>query len=377
MNFTLERVSEKITAIKSQTAVPIKNVSTMRTSSDKQPERKPHILRLPTVHYGRYTPGNAKLAVSIPLFQSKKDSPDGSDDLSVYRFQNVHCKGAIWAGLSLLHNSDLKENGVGVYYHIEDSVWDLAMPVFEAFQVPLEKCRKVETNFDVDNGYDPWRACFGKSYLGLLDDEIDPDVMLFWDSDAFLLCEGTPLPFYKTLTSSVFSNHLGLTHAEYMYKSYRNWVGVCCDATSISRDVMDKNNYNKVEQMAFEKAGLTLTEKENAADGNEGNAYRMHAKTYFATIPRQHKVREYLIKNMPTCYTDSALLAMWGQHNGPILSIENALRLPIYDQEKEFLPAKNFNCVGHLRTNHDTPNETKIDEWYDTFWKHLTINMGI
>lgn len=371
-DYPIEKTISKIDKIQDKSK---NNNSELSINNLEYFERKPHILKLPIVKFDSYPRDSKKLAISIPLFKSKKDSPDGSNDLSVERFKDIHCKGAIWTALSLLNNSDLGDNNIPLYFHIEDSVWDLAMPVFEDFNVPKDWCRKINTNFEHFDDYNPWRSNFGKKYLGLLDNEIDCETMMFWDSDAFLLSEGDPLSFYNILTSPVFKNHVGVTDYEFMNMSYKTWVGVCCDATSINRDIMKNTPHNKVEIMAFAKSGLSISKDDNKDNFNGSNSLRVHTKSYVVTIPKNHGIVKFLISNMPTCYTDSALLSMWFYNNGPILKISDILNLPVYDQEKEFLRASNFNCIAHLRTDNDNPSNTRIDEYYDKFLSYLTINI--
>ena len=132
-------------------------------------DNKPHIVKLPTVPFKEYEPFSSELVISVPLYHP--DFPDVSkydpDD-----FKNKHCRGAIWAGMSMLHNTDLADNGVPLLFHIEDKVWDDAMPVFEEFGVSEKWCRKMtlpKPTIDLVGD----KAQFGKSLMCLIDDDID------------------------------------------------------------------------------------------------------------------------------------------------------------------------------------------------------------
>ena len=96
-------------------------------------EPKGHIVKLPVVSYPNYDRLSTELVVSIPLFYSAKDTTFA--DFNVERFEQIHCKGAIWSAMALLYNTDLCEKGVGVFFHIEDKAWEHAKPMFEAFGV--------------------------------------------------------------------------------------------------------------------------------------------------------------------------------------------------------------------------------------------------
>ena len=54
------------------------------------------------------------------------------------RIKDIHVKGAIWVALSLINNTNLADNGVGIYFHLEDKIYDIAGDVFDAFWGPGE-----------------------------------------------------------------------------------------------------------------------------------------------------------------------------------------------------------------------------------------------
>ena len=155
----------------------------------KRHETKPHIARLPEKVFDCTVPRTSTaLAISIPLFHSELDTQ--YENFDEERFRNVHCKGALWAGMSFLKNTDLAENGVPLYFHIEDKVWDTAMSVFSDYGIPEAWCRKMTTPLpDKEPELRVNKTHFGKTYLGLLDEAIDADVFLILDSDFFTCTE--------------------------------------------------------------------------------------------------------------------------------------------------------------------------------------------
>ena len=88
--------------------------------------------------------------------------------------------------MSLLKNSDLGDNGVPLYFHIEDKIFDDALPVFKEFGIPESWCRKITAPVsETEPELKVNKTQFGKTYLGLLDDEIDTDILMLLDSDFF------------------------------------------------------------------------------------------------------------------------------------------------------------------------------------------------
>ena len=161
-------------------------------ADSKKHEYKKHILRLPDFECEKYDRHSTELAVSVPLFHSELDTQYAKFD--VERFQEVHCRGAIWAAMSLIKNSDLGDNGTPLYFHIEDKAWDYALPVFKKFKVPQDWLRKVSVP-TVEHEYKINKTHFGKKYIPLLDDGIDSEVLLILDSDAFTCCNKDQLKF--------------------------------------------------------------------------------------------------------------------------------------------------------------------------------------
>ena len=102
-------------------------------------KRKPHIAKLPVMEFPDYEITASDVAVTIPLFHSPVDS--GCTEYDERRVREIHTKGAVWVALSLIHNTDLADNGVGIYFHLEDKIYEIAREVFDAFSVPEQFIR--------------------------------------------------------------------------------------------------------------------------------------------------------------------------------------------------------------------------------------------
>ena len=195
----------------------------------KRHENKAHIAKLPVAKTRVHERDATELAISVPLFHPELDS------YNVDRFQSIHCKGAIWAGLSLIQNSDLGDNGVPLYFHIEDKVWDDAMPVFEQFGVPKDWCRKMQlpTSSEKCGLKVTTKPQFGKSWMGLVDDDIDPDILMILDSDLFTCVTGERFKLYDKLTLPILKIQPSMTYFQMRDLPYWWWVSIVLLASGL------------------------------------------------------------------------------------------------------------------------------------------------
>ena len=208
-----------------------------KITDGKKCPNKPHIPKLPVVPFKDYARGNTELAISIPLYHP--DFPkDSSFKYKTDNFQNVHCKGAIWAAMSIIHNSDLGENQVPLFFHIEDRVWDDAMPVFEEFGVPESWCRKMALPKPTKDLTVPHKPQYGKSLMGLIDDEIDADITLILDSDFFTCVTNEKMKLYDRLTLGMLKKQPSMTYFKRKDLPYWWWVSVVMGAAAFP------NGYN-------------------------------------------------------------------------------------------------------------------------------------
>ena len=331
-------------------------------------ETKQHIHRLPITQVHDYDRNDTQLAVCIPLFHAKTDTTFAP--FNAERFRNVHCKGAIWAALSLIHNTDLAHNRVPIYFHIEDKVWEHAKPVFDAFNVPEHWIRILNVP---DCGRKPPfemnKTHFGKKYIPLLDTEVDPNVLMIYDSDAFILTEGDPLPFYDTLTSPLLKTTPAMTYFHLAKLTYQWWVQVCLMATGRPANHLDTEQLNVLEQQCFQRLGVQRELEKNLQPDDIVN--RIWCDNYMVTFPRHHRVVDFTISNINICYCSPYLHAIWSYDNEPFIQLKELLGIPVYNWEREFIAAENYNCMAHIRMDRDA-TETKIDQYYDTFIEHLT-----
>ena len=334
-------------------------------------EPKGHIAKLPVVAYPNYEQASEELAVSIPLFFSAKDTT--FQDFDVDRFQNIHVKGAIWSALSMMHNTDLGDKGVPFYFHVEDKILEYAKPIFDAFGVDEKWIRIINVPDGEPLPYEMNKTHFGKKYIPLLDDEINPDVLLIFDSDAFILAEDKPLPFYEKLTSPLLKTRPTMTYCHYADLAYKWWVQVLLMTSG--RPANTEGKLNVLEQEAYERLGFQRPlEKDYAPDAK---VHRLWCDNYMVTFPKDHPVRDYTIENIHTCYCSPYIHSVWSEFNDPFIQLKDILGVPVYNWESDFIKktAKaGFDCMMHCRVDRGK-KKSRIDEFYGDFWDHLTLNI--
>lgn len=334
-------------------------------------DSKPHIPKLPVVEFKDYERHSTELAISVPLYHP--DFPDPSK-YDADKFRSVHCKGAIWAAMSMLHNTDLGEKGVPLYFHIEDKVWDDAMSVFEDFGVPEEWCRQMTLpEPTVELVAD--KAQFGKSLMCLIDSEIDADVTMILDSDFFTCVAGPKMKLYDRLTMPLLKKQPSMTYFHRKDLPYWWWIGVVLGSACLPVSLMREKPLNVVEQMGYKTLGFDKKELETAASHDLVNRY--FADEYLKTFPRKHPARDFAIGLIPQCYTPCYAFSIWAEYNHPIVELDKILGVPTYDWEKDFIAAnKHQHCFAHIRVEKGRGGKftmpSRLHEYWDTFYENVS-----
>lgn len=336
----------------------------------KRHESKPHIAKLPVAKFKDYDRDATELAVSVPLFHPELDT------YNPLRFQEVHCKGAIWAALSFIWNTDLGDRGVPLYFHIEDRVWDAAMPVFEAFGVPADWCKKMQLPA-------PTEVCglnvegkpqYGKSWMGLTDESIDPDILLILDSDFFTCTTGDPFEIYDKLTLPILKNQPSMTYFQMRDLPYYWWCSIVLLASGLPDHLMYQRPIDVLEQEAYERLGF---EKDVSEDLKPSDLVkRFFAEDYLMTFPREHPARDFAIQRMTGCYATPYAFSVWAEYHQPFVELDQILKIPVYDWEHDYIEAKRgHDCFSHIRVNNASPQLTvpsRIHEYWDTFLANVS-----
>ena len=337
-------------------------------------ESKPHIAKLPAKRMETYDRHSTELAVSIPLFHSELDTQYAPFDVD--RFQNIHCKGAIWAGMSFLKNTDLADRGVPLYFHIEDKIWDAAMPVFDAFGIPDDWCRKMTAPLpEQEPELKVNKTQFGKTYIGLLDEEIDTDILLLLDSDFFTCTTDKQYEIFEKLTSPLLKRQPAMTYFQLRDLPYYWWVGMCLLASGLPDKLVHKRPLPELEKEAFGRLGF---EKEPDAELKaRSTVQRFYTENYMMTFPKGHPTRDFAKANIATCHTAPYLFAMWGEYNHAFLELASVLNIPIYDWESRFIEgAQGYDCFAHIRvdkcSHRSMTRPSRLHEYWETFYENVS-----
>lgn len=335
---------------------------------DLKERRKPHIARLPITAYPDYNVLTNEVAVTIPLFHSPTDSSGLEYDNQ--RIRDVHVKGAIWTALSLINNTDIADLGVGIYFHIEDKIYEIGYPVFEAFGVP-EKFIRVQTISDFETVADINSPQYGKKYMFLEDDVVVPDRWVMMDSDAFVCSSGPKLRWHNCFRA--FANPSALNVARQAYDKegqYAWWVQMCCLAAGMPFRVSD--DLEQQERSALLELGVPEGE---LLIGESANPSRWYVCSQIVVLPRESRLSGYIKSHWKKCHWDEGMLNVYQMLYGDISYLPNKLGgLRKYLYEMEYLDRdKSTDVEGYIA--HLLPENRKemvrVDEFYDEFYESL------
>lgn len=324
--------------------------------------RKPHIARLPITAYPDYNILTNEVAVTIPLFYSPMDSSGLEYDEG--RIRDVHIKGAIWVALSLINNTDLADLGVGIYFHIEDKIYEMGRRVFEAFGVP-EKFIRVQTISDFQTVENINSPQYGKKYMFLDDDIVMPDRWVMMDSDAFVCSTGRKLKWYNCFRAFAKPSALNVARQDYdKVGQYEWWVQMCCLAAG----------------MPFHLAGDLEQQERNALlelgvppDASERS--RWYVCSQIVVLPRESRLCEYIKRHYKRCHWDEGMLNVYQMLHEDISYLPNKLGgLRKYLYEVDYLNRDKLTdkegYIAHLLP-HNREEMVLLDEFYDEFYESL------
>ena len=347
----------------------VKSKSENLTDTRKH-DTKPHIAELPIVPFKDYERTSTELAISVPLFHP--DFPDGR--FNDNKFRHVHCKGAIWAAMSMIHNTDLGDHGVPLFFHIEDKVWETALPVFKDFGVPVDWCRQMTLpDPTVDLTAD--KAQFGKSLMALIDKEIDADVTMILDSDLFTCVPGEKMQLFERLTMPMLKSQPAMTYFERRDLPYWWWIGVVLGSSCLPVSLMQENPLGIVEQMGYKALGFDKKEVETVA--SEALVNRYYADEYLKTFPRNHPARDFAVNLIPQCYTPCYAFAIWAEYNHPIIQLDKLLGIPTYDWEEDYIAAEQGDhCFVHVRVREGHSKNLTIPSKMHQYWDKFIANVS-
>ena len=299
---------------------------------------KEHLKQLPITQIPTdYPRDSKKVALSIPLFHSTKGYTvnfNEDNEFDIETFKDIFCKGAVWAAISIMTNTDLCEKGMPIYFHVQDKIYDEVMSVFEQFDVPEEwvhqtTFKEAETQLLHYNT--------GRKLGGLCDDKIDTDVLFIWDADALVYrSPGDPIiEWYQHFEDVLADTLMTSFYSEYNGGdlSFVNWllrgIGIRELPETVTTEEM-----RLAEHRVYKKAELPVPNQQ----------FRYGAAMF--AVPLKHPVVPFLQRWHEESYTEEALFSIW----------MNAVGCPFVEFEKLFLPFKRTDdefieyhgsCIAH------------------------------
>ena len=328
-------------------------------------KRKKHIARLPVAEFPNYEITASDVAVSIPLFYSPVDS--GFTPYDESRIKNIHAKGAIWVAMSLINNTDLADAGVGIYFHLEDKIYDIAKDMFNLFRVDDKFIRVMSINdFESHNVN---AVQYGKKYM-FLEDDLTPNQWVMMDSDAFICTTGEKFQWYNSFRA--FSNPSAMNAKTEVYhtrKDYEHWVRMCSLAAGFP--FYANNDLVEQEQRALLKLEVP---KEDMGLGPK-KYIRAYTCTQMLVLPTAHKIVDYIKRHWKSCHWDEGMLNVYYMLHNDISYLPDKLGgLPKHQFESKYIERdKSLDTQGYLA--HILPDnrvETlRTDEYFDDFYNAL------
>lgn len=333
---------------------------------------KPHIQRLPIVEFPDYDFDGTAVAVSIPLFHSPVDSKVHVP-IAAQRMRDIHAKGAIWSAISMIRNTDISQNGVGIYFHIEDKVFDMVIDVFEEFKVPSKFIRKMSIDAPVGQIKHPH---FGKKMM-CIEDSIETERWLISDSDTFFCSTENRIDIYDRL--KVFENPSTFISEEayYTHENYNQWVHGVCFGAGIP--FFPDENLRLQEKRAFYSLGHWRSNYRLPplpSDPNE-KIVRTYICTQMLLLPMQHKIIDHLKEAYKKSYHDEFLFGLWQLTHRDISDLGSKLGDPKkYLKESEYVNRDKSldkdGYIAHIVPDNNGDALLYLDEYYDDFFDGLT-----
>ena len=339
---------------------------------------KPHISKLPSFKFGNIEQGtNSNIAISIPIFYSAVDTNILAFDMG--HIKNFHTKAAAWTVLSLIYNTDLYDNGVPIYFHVEDKIFKSVSETLRKFNVPETMIRKIsckESDRKINN------VQFGKKYMCLLDNEIDTDAWLISDSDSFVCKRNGKMQWYQKLVSKNIMSKV-CTFKRNVTDFYKNsidlWLFNLCLSVGI-KEKIETNNLNRlnaIEKECFQTVNLEY----NVPNPISLDTFqRVSTATGWVKIPTNNPIVDYIREHYMNCYFDEHLLSMWDmQHNNDnILDIQSYLDVKDYfrmDHYADSDPSDDHDgYVLHAYSSIYIDTIPDIDKYWHRFFSDLSNN---
>ena len=343
-------------------------------------DKKHHYLKLHDIQFkDPDIKPNRQLAFSIPLFESHFYS--GRDERYFELFNDVFTKPAMWAAMSFLWNSDLGENGVKFYFHIEPCVYDIAHAYLSENGVPDAYIRQVELpiEFKYDSAVN--HTQFGKKLLCFYDD-VDVDAWNIIDTDVFL-CSSDKAGFYRDLTAPLLRKNIAVHEFRFIRYNYCFYMkrvfyaaGLTLSALGNTGWVNDQSNIwesenmlkpNKIEQLCFSRYDLDYKINENVPASDY--VVRPFVSANLLQIPTEHDFVDFFKAHGHQCYHEEGLLGIYFLAKNIIpIRLDEVLGIPRFLWEEAFDPEQE-TYLAHYVNEEQNPDSQCYADFYRSMLK--------
>ena len=352
-------------------------------------DKKKHYLKLHDIQFkDPDIKPNRQLAFSISLFESHFYSSRDPQYFELYN--DVFTKAALWSAMSFLWNSDLGENGIKFYFHIEPSVYDLAYAYLSENGVPDEYIRKVELPEAFKYNPQVEHTQFGKKFLCFYDDEVDVDAWNIIDSDVFL-CGKSKAGIYRELTSALLRENIAVHEfnwVRYNYCYYMKRVFYAAGLTlhelnntgwiNDQSDIWQSENMlkpNKIEQMCFSRYGLDFKFNENVPASDY--VVRPFVSANLLQIPTRHDFVEFFKAHGQQCYHEEGLLGIYFMAKNIVpLRLDQITGIPRYLWAAEYNPEQDTYLAHYLDAEQAFESECYADFYVSMLAMYHNIYEG-
>ena len=310
----------------------------------KQP-RKHHLLNLSEVQVPTHHPRDSKLlSLSIPIFYSPKGRNalflNEDQNFDEEAFKKIVCLSSVWAAVSIATNTDLCENGMPIYFHVEDTIMEKARPVLQACGVPDDWIRETTIKQPETEVVE---AIYGKKMAVYDDESVDTEIVIVWDGDAHVYRQpGQPvLEWYNRFETDLRAVPVHSFYSEWNGGDvlYANWLlrgAGLAEREFPDDDPEEENNLKLAETDAYKSVGLDRVPNQQQRWG-----------AAVISVPRAHGLFEHIRQNYWKSYAEEALITMY-MNSHPETSFCEVSKelLPFIQTDQEFIDQKE-SCIMH------------------------------
>ena len=334
---------------------------------------KQHLRALPEIQVPiDYPRDSTDVSLSLPIFASKKgrNALFGEDsDFDVEAFKKMVVLSSVWAYVSIATNTDLCKNGMPVYFHVEDTIADIAVPILQACGVPDDWIKITHfDSFPHEDKIDEYQV--GKKFAYFADETIETEVCVLWDADAHVYqYPGQPIyEWYHRFQTDLKELPMFSFYSDWNggHESFVNWLlrGVGeLEQPFAADDPGREADMKRYEEEAYNAVGLEVPNQQHRWGGA------------ILSVPRKHPLFTFAREHHSTSYADEALITMYMNANPDTQFLELVKEFaPFVLSDDEFIEMQ-ANGIVHLAGDPEKlpKYQAKFLSGIDGRYKNVTV----